>query len=192
VLAIRRRPHPRAAGPSLGRRSGRGLLQQRRQMWPCECRAARAAGRRRRARSVRQLVACRPRRTSYRPGRSGAAALGGARTFRQHRRRDRLPSRASCRIYILSGSRPPHRLPRWQDRHVHLAHDRYYPCRCGQCAFPKPQCATSRVAPTLVEGRVSAPRTRSTTPSGTFRFGIARPGRRAASSICSNLSFRKI
>jgi len=57
VLAIRRRPHPRAAGPSLGRRSGRDLLQQRRQMWPCECRAARAAVRRRRARSVRQLVA---------------------------------------------------------------------------------------------------------------------------------------
>ena len=39
-------------------------------------------------------------------------------------------------MYILSGSRPPHRLPRWQDRHVHLAHDRYCPCRCGQCAFP--------------------------------------------------------
>jgi hypothetical protein len=61
--------------------------------------------------------------------------------FRQRRRqtcrsRDRLPSRASCRIYILSGSRPPHRLPRLQDRHVHLAHDRYCPCRCDQCAFP--------------------------------------------------------
>ena len=64
-----------------------------------------------------------------------AAALGAApRTFRRHRRqtchiRDRLPSRASCRIYILSRSRPPHRLPRLQDRHVHLAHDRYCPCQ---------------------------------------------------------------
>ena len=49
--------------------------RSRRQMWPCECRAARAAGRRRRARSIRQVVACRPRRTSYPLGRSGAARL---------------------------------------------------------------------------------------------------------------------
>ena len=61
-------------------------------------------------------------RTSVRFGHSGqglATAFGAApRTFRRHRRRtchsrDRLPSRASCRICILSGSRPPHQLRRW-------------------------------------------------------------------------------
>ena len=129
---------PSASTCSLSRTPGAARQGRQRRLASVE---RLAPSRRRRARSVRQLVACRPRRTSYRPGRSGAVALGSARTFRQHRRqtcrsRDRLPSRASCRIYILSGSRPPHRLPRWQDRHVHLAHDRYCPCRCGQCAFP--------------------------------------------------------
>jgi hypothetical protein len=47
-------------------------------------------------------------------------------------------------MYILSGSRPLHRLPRWQDRHVHLVHDRYCPCRCGQCAFPNRRSAKLR------------------------------------------------
>jgi hypothetical protein len=53
VLATRRRPHPRAAGPLVEAQVRARPALAATPMWPCECRAARAASRRRRVRLPR-------------------------------------------------------------------------------------------------------------------------------------------
>jgi hypothetical protein len=146
VLAVRRRPHPRAAGPPLRRRPGAACFSSD-AMWPCECRAARAQSP---PSSTINSAAYRLSSALIFPTSSAETPTAElARTFRQHRHqicrsRDRLPSRASCRIYILSGSRPPlSRPPRSLDHHVHREHGRYCPCHHARCAAPAPPAASA-------------------------------------------------
>jgi hypothetical protein len=95
-------------------------------MWPCECRAVRAADRRRRG--------------SFRLS-SASNLLSGRCAWQRSYLQEASasgPAIQSSEVSYVHFERvaAAHRLRRWQDGHVHLAHDRYCPCRCDQCAFP--------------------------------------------------------